>query len=335
MNITYRNQNEYIPVDLGLLRPEGSYKYLMENRNHNIKCIVDKYGKIPQKLLTQRDCPTCNKNEYQVVYNKDHFDIVKCNYCELVYVNPIFNESHYQDTYTSEQSQEISKIYSETSHKYRVERFGNERVHKMKEYLHDGKINYLDIGCNTGFVVEAAQNNGWNATGIDLNPSAIKYGMTRSLNLYNISVENLKVDAESYDAISLFDVLEHVVNPKEIIKKSLQLLKPNGILYLYVPNWDSASRILLKEDAHFIWPTHHLTYYNIKTLTNLMALFNLKSEYTATEGLDVFDYIWYMKDTNKTIGLLDEISHEIQFFINAGGYGKNLRMLFNKPQSNS
>ena len=72
---------------------------------------------------------------------------------------------------------------------------------------------YLDVGCSTGFVVEAARDRGWDATGIDLNPSAVEFGRSRGLDLRTVALEDAGFAAGSFDAISLFDVLEHLLDP--------------------------------------------------------------------------------------------------------------------------
>jgi 2-polyprenyl-3-methyl-5-hydroxy-6-metoxy-1,4-benzoquinol methylase len=254
--------------------------------------------------------------------------LVKCQACALIYVNPIFDEHHYQEIYRSQDYQTIVKNLGESSHTYRVERFGTERVQIMQQYHRSPSApRYLDVGCSTGFVVEAAQNAGWEAFGIDLNPSAIEFGHARGLNLQNTSLEQCDFPAASFDIISLFDVLEHLPNPKEILSQAMHLLKPGGIVFLYVPNYDSASRILMGKDAHFIWPTHHLNYYTPATISDLLARLGLAVEFLSTEGLDIADYLWWRQDQGHAVEGLEPIADSLQFFINAGGYGKNLRIL--------
>ena len=54
-------------------------------------------------------------------------------------------------------------------------------------------------------------------------------------------------------------------------------------------------------------------------------------EYFGTEGLDIMDYIWREKEINKdNVESIENIADELQFFINAGGYGKNMRILARK-----
>jgi len=332
MKIPYRKLKEYKPVEINELRPRGSYRKLIEKRTHSINSLIDKFGKIPDELLIQRTCPTCDFAEFNVLFTKDHLDIVQCEQCELVYTNPIFNEEHYKSTYKSKEYQEIVKELGEESHNYRVDRFGRERVDIMSKHLVQYEsVKYLDIGCSTGFVVEAAESMEWEASGIDLNPSAIEFGHARGLDLQNKSLDEISFDDGYFNAISMFDVIEHLPNPKEIIAQAINYLKVGGILFLYVPNWESASRILMGEDAHFIWPTHHLNYYTPKTISHLIESLGLKIEYLATEGLDIVDYMWREKEINKrNIDAIEDIADNLQFFINAGGYGKNLRIIARK-----
>lgn len=332
MKIDYRLKSEFLPVDLERLRPKGSYADLFAKRTHSIDQLIEKHGKIPPEFLKTRRCPTCASDAQIPEMHKDHLDIVRCKECDVVYVSPIFDEEHYKETYRSEDYQAIVRQLGEESHLYRVDRFGKERVSIMSRFLpKDAQVKFLDIGCSTGFVVEAAKNHGWDAQGIDLNPSAIAFGQKRGLSLQNIPLEDLKLPAGTFDAIGMFDVLEHVTNPGEIVELARRLLKPGGILFLYVPNYDSASRSMMGKDAHFIWPTHHLNYYTPATLTDFLARHNLKPEYVATEGLDIIDYIWQRKELHGVDTTeLERIADDLQFFINAGSYGKNLRMVLRK-----
>jgi len=332
MKIPYRKFKEYIPIDMEELRPKGSYKKLIEKRTHSIDDLILKYKKIPEDLLIARKCPTCNTSSFKKLIKKDHMNIVQCDACELVYTNPIFDDEHYKSTYKSKDYQEIVKDLGEESHNYRVERFGNERINILKNYLKNkDSVKYLDVGCSTGFVVEAAQNNGWEATGIDLNPSAIEFGKSKGLDLRNNALDEISFSEKYFDIISLFDVLEHLTNPKEIIDQALHYLNKDGLLFIYVPNWDSASRLLMGDKAHFIWPTHHLNYYTPDTIKFFLENFGLKIEYITTEGLDIVDYIWREEELNKNnMDALQNIVDKLQFFINAGGYGKNLRVIARK-----
>jgi 2-polyprenyl-3-methyl-5-hydroxy-6-metoxy-1,4-benzoquinol methylase len=331
LQIPYRRFNEYQKVDIAQLRPGGSYKHLIEKRTHPIDELVRVHGRIPDDLLTPRPCPTCGSDQPLPEIDKDHMRIVRCGVCDLVYVSPTFDEAHYKTVYRSAEYQDIVRDLGIRSHEYRVERFGRERVGIMAEHVHVVRPRLLDVGCSTGFVVEAARDAGWEAIGLDLNPSAVEYGRSRGLDLRNVALEDAGFGDAEFDALSLFDVLEHLHDPVRTLRACTRLLRPGGILFLYVPNYDSASRLLMGRDAHFIWPTHHLNYYTPATLRDLLQREGMSTEYLATEGLDIVDYLWYRREVH---GAHDEgvedIADLLQFFVNAGAYGKNLRAIGRK-----
>lgn len=332
MKIPYRQLAEYQPVDISKLRPGGSYKQLIAKRTHPIDELVRRHGRIPEDLLTSRPCPTCGSDEPQHELDKDHMRLVRCRRCDLVYVSPTFDDAHYKKVYASQEYQEIVRDLGIRSHEYRVERFGRERVALMTPHLSTAKPRYLDVGCSTGFVVEAAREAGWDAIGIDLNPSAIEFGRTRGLDLRPVALEDAELADASFDAVSLFDVLEHLLDPVRTLRSCTRLLRPGGIVFLYVPNYDSASRLLMGKEAHFIWPTHHLNYYTPVTIRDLMARQGLETVYVATEGLDLADYLWYRREVlGRNDEHIEEIADLLQFFVNAGAYGKNLRVIARAP----
>ena len=328
MQIPYRRVDEYQKVDVAKLRPEGSYKQLIEKRTHPIDELVRTHGKIPEDLLIPRVCPTCGDGDARHELDKDHMRLVRCTACDLVYVSPTFDDAHYKRVYVSQEYQDIVRDLGIKSHEYRAQRFGRERVALMASHLSTRAPRYLDVGCSTGFVVEAARDAGWQAIGIDLNPSAVEFGRSHGLDVRAVALEEAGFEPETFDAVSLFDVLEHLLDPVRTLRTCTRLLRSGGIVFLYVPNYDSASRLLMGKDAHFIWPTHHLNYYTPATIRDLMAREGLDTLYLATEGLDVTDYLWYRREVQgRADEGVEEIADLLQFFVNAGAYGKNLRVI--------
>lgn len=332
MQLRYRPYSELKSVDISKLRPAGAYKALMDKRSYPVDKLIEKYGKIPNEMLEDRNCPICSSGSGKLEMQKDGHDIKRCGECDIVYVSPVFSSSHYLEIYDEDETRELSKIYSNQSHEYRLARFGRERVERMSQFI-PSEIQvpvYLDVGCSTGFTVEAAQEAGWNATGIDLNSSCIEFGQNRGLNLICEDLFASDFKDGTFDAISLFDVLEHLIDPVKVLNKVWELLKPNGVVYIYVPNYDSASRILMGKEAHFIWPTHHLTYFNIPTLTDALERNDFEPLFLETEGLDLYDYSWKKENEGEGIQFDEDLLETLQFFINAGYYGKNLRCLARK-----
>tara|TARA_Y100000768_G_C23988997_1_gene690845 strand:+ start:4915 stop:5925 length:1011 start_codon:yes stop_codon:yes gene_type:complete len=314
-------------IDLKKLRPSKSYDHLLENRNASLSNLISDKNKL-EKYLKLRSCPSCDANNAKQILEKDNLKIVKCRECDTIYVNPIFDEDRYKSIYESTEYQNIMEELGESSHIYRVNRFGTERINFIDEF-HDHSLpkRYLDIGCSTGFTLEAAKKLKWEAEGIELNPSAAKFGKNRGLKIHCAAIEDISFK-EKFSAISLFDVLEHLVNPKVIMEKVKNLLNPRGNIFIYVPNWDSATReILGEENSHFIWPTHHLTYFNPRTLKSFLERMGFEILHWETQGLDLSDILWYFNaKTDKNTQIFEEHLETLQFYINSSGHGKNLRM---------
>jgi 2-polyprenyl-3-methyl-5-hydroxy-6-metoxy-1,4-benzoquinol methylase len=327
MFIKYKANFKSQDIDLKKLRPGKSYEYLIKNRNVSFGKFN---SKIKKKFLKTRPCPSCNFFKTTKKLTKDNFDIVKCNKCNLIFVNPILDKEQYLKAYKSKEYQKIMKSLGEKSHMYRVNRFGKERVNYLSNFFKKKKIRALDVGCSTGFFLEAAKKKNWDCEGLELNPSAADFGKKRGLKIYEQDLSNFKTK-KKYDIITLFDVLEHLADPKKIIEQAKKLLKNQGLLYVYVPNWNCASRILMKEkNCHFIWPTHHLTYFTPETLSYFFRRLKLKIIDWETQGLDLFDYNWFT-EYKKGKSIMN--NHELdvlQNYINSSGNGKNLRMLVKK-----
>lgn len=331
MNIKYKDNFESQNIDLKKLRPNKSYDFLIKNRNSSLKHILSDKKKL-KKLLIKKRCPVCNADNYNLVLKKDNLDIVKCKVCNVIYVNPIFNEEKYLELYRSKNYQKIVKRLQEDSHNYRRKRFGKERVNILEKF-HNKKLKkrFLDIGCSTGFIIEEAKHRGWDSVGIELNPSAVKFARSRGLNVLDKPLEEVKFK-KNFSDIGLFDVLEHLSNPKNILEEIHKFLYKDGNIYIYVPNWNSASRDLLGEkNSHFIWPTHHLTYFTPLTLKYFLEKNGFKVIYWETQGLDVYDWLWFLNEkTKENTSLIEKFSEQLQFYINSSGHGKNLRMYAKK-----
>lgn len=97
----------------------------------------------------------------------------------------------------------------------------------------------LDIGCGTGDFLETALKNNWEITGIEPNESARKIANSKTNNSVFDTSELEKLQANSFDVITLWHVLEHLPHLENQVALLKRLLKPNGTLVIAVPNYKS------------------------------------------------------------------------------------------------
>ena len=320
-------------VDIGKLRPNKSYDFLFENRDYFLEQILlENDGQIPEALLESIPCSLCQSNNSSFIMKKDGFSIVECENCSLVYVNPRLSSEAYEATYNSKNYGHIISQLALESHEYRKERFGVERINLINKFNQlSAKKTVLDIGSASGFFLEAASEAGWEAIGLELTESAVNFSRSRGNDVRQSTLENANFQEKSFTAVTMFDVLEHLPDPVSTLKTIHNLLEDDGLVYIYVPNWNSASRLLMGENAHFIWPTHHLTYFTPVTLTQALEKAGFQVEKIETQGLDIIDWLW-QEETIKSndTGFVKEKVDVLQFLVNSGGYGKNLRILARK-----
>lgn len=98
------------------------------------------------------------------------------------------------------------------------------------------KGSLLDVGAGTGEFCKVAFDNNWKVEGVEPSKVALKFANEKGIKMYT-SIENV-VD-KKYDVITLWHVLEHLPNLDDVIKKLSDLLKPNGVLIIAVPNYNS------------------------------------------------------------------------------------------------
>jgi 2-polyprenyl-3-methyl-5-hydroxy-6-metoxy-1,4-benzoquinol methylase len=129
----------------------------------------------------------------------------------------------------------------------------------------------LDIGCATGVFLNAAQERGWVSVGIDVSPIATRVAkeLATGAEVLVGTVESCAFDDASFDAVTAWEVLEHVPDPKPFIAEILRILKPGGYLALSTPNWESPwERVTTDVNRR---PPYHLTYWSPGPLTRLFT----------------------------------------------------------------
>ncbi len=99
----------------------------------------------------------------------------------------------------------------------------------------------LDIGCWTGSFLVAAQQRGWDVVGVEPSAWAAGRARERGVKVHEGELRDAPLEPRLFEAIATCDVLEHLVDPGEAVRRIAELLVPGGVLYLTVP--DGGSRL--------------------------------------------------------------------------------------------
>ena len=118
------------------------------------------------------------------------------------------------------------------------------------------------------------------------NPFMADFCNRNGLDVRNEMVEETTITDGTFDAITIFEVIEHVKHPMPIMRKLFALLRLGGVLFVYTPNFDCAERLLLGEKSHFIWGSNHQQYFTVDTLRDVLQRTGFVMEHWETQGLD-------------------------------------------------
>ena len=192
---------------------------------------------IYNSILTPWHCPVCNAEHYegQVEFEikaplgvRDKSMIVYRCVCGLCYT----------DYAVARKIPEVYGSYYYSHPRYMDIKGREDYVDNLSKVFNhflidktvsSSSLRLLDIGCATGDFVHWALRHGYQAEGIDISEHAVSVGIKRGLPLRVDSIERF-VPQFKYDIITMWDLLEHLLNPKDILFRLQKIIKPDGLL---------------------------------------------------------------------------------------------------------
>lgn len=206
------------------------------------------------------------------LFLEGEFKLVRCQDCGLVYMNPRPTISSLNEIYPEEYDQYTVLLRDEKSALMKWSRsYGlRKRIKPITNRVQSGHL--LDVGCATGDFLEVMKTVGiWELHGVEINASAGAYAREKlGLPIVTGSVEDAGYPAESFDVITMWNVIEHLPDPVSTLKHLAYLLKPDGILVFNTPNLDSLdAKIYGKYWIGYELPRHFFVF-SMKTINELM-----------------------------------------------------------------
>ncbi len=215
------------------------------------------------------------------------YGILECDVCGFKHLHPIPDQKVLDEFYRTQYYDTHKPSYIEEDQRDRLfwEIAYEDRIRMFEKYA-PGK-NLLDIGCGSGEFMSYAVKKGWSCIGIEPSDSAAEHGRKNNLDILNTTFNDfIRNNNRKFDVIHLKNVLEHVLNPIEIIEECYRILVKGGILYAEVPNdYEFTQRLgvfLLREKKSWLAIPDHINYFNFRSLKKLMRRNGFKISAQAT-----------------------------------------------------
>lgn len=272
--------------------------------------------------LEEVACNLCGSNDFQILYpstlgpadtipQPSHFrcttatygihpTIVRCNVCNLVYANPRLNASAVEENYfavddpayiVEREGRELTFQRNLEPLNRLVPTFSPERsnghVHSARAQVSPNELakarRLLDVGCHIGVLLEVAQTKGWTATGVEPSAWAARQAQERGLNVINSTLAGADLPSNHFDAVTLWDVVEHLTNPKADLNQVHRILKPGGVVAIHTIDIESIPARLMGKR----WPwlmEMHLYFFSPRTLAHMLEDIGFKIELWTYQG---------------------------------------------------
>ncbi|MGE0385353.1 MAG: class I SAM-dependent methyltransferase [Gammaproteobacteria bacterium] len=222
-------------------------------------------------MKTDAACPVCGAAGRAPLFEKGGHAYLRCTGCGFIMSEAraaagalaAAYDAAYTGTYIAKSAAKLARC-----------RRAVRRI--VRRYVRGGR--WLDVGCSAGFLVRAAQDAGFDAFGIDVEPAGIAHAREH-LGLTQVecgALDGARFAPASFDVITLYDVIEHVPDLNATVALLARLLRPGGVIEIRTPDaghWRTPRRL---QDWNEVKPGEHLYHFTRATLGRLLERHGLR-----------------------------------------------------------
>jgi SAM-dependent methyltransferase len=229
---------------------------------------------LPRDVLP--GCPVCGQPTPDSsclfsVHTISKYNVVKCGRCKLVFTCPrprpeeldeFYKAAYFRKTCAMSLGYEDYRGLGEIN----ARRMWGVMKAKYLGSRTGGRL--LDVGCATGGFLSEASRDGWRCTGVEMSAEAVDIaGREFGLEVLHGGLSTEALGDRRFDVITMWHVLEHMIEPMTALKRACELLVPGGMLFVELPNWKSLGRLLKGAKWSQLKPPEHINFFSPSSLS--------------------------------------------------------------------
>ena len=232
-----------------------------------------------QYTFKETNCDVCGSWDSEELIKITGNAYHRCVNCGLIYSQPMI------ENITENNEESIShKLVQYASKITTFQKRNRKKIHGLLRYRQNG--NFLEIGSNTGALLDVARSIGWNVKGVDLSMSACAYARKNlGLDVFTGTIEQAAFPEGYFDVVFTNATLEHLRHPLSTLKESCRVLREGGVFFADTVNWDSYTRRIYGAKWKLLDPTGHLHLYTPENIQSLCRYAGLELVKVWTTGV--------------------------------------------------
>ena len=219
-------------------------------------------------------CNLCGGTETRPFCPENGRSLVQCVNCGLVYVSPRPDPEElyqlYSESYFNNDDSGTVGYTNYIRDEQNIRKTFRRRLARVERFAERGSV--LDVGCAAGFFLSEAKARGWTPQGVDVSQFAVNYTQkTFDIPARQGALLDLDFPENSFDLITMWDVIEHVPDPHAHMDKIARMLKPGGVFALATPDVDSLpAKLTGKRWVGYKLQEEHVYYFSADTLRAML-----------------------------------------------------------------
>lgn len=175
----------------------------------------------------------------EILKRLEDISVFECEECHALYCDPmpVYDQKASSQIYDEEYCDKHRDNADEASKQQRIRANANLLEKFAGNLKLSGDVKHLDVGAGAGEILLSGMSLGWASEGLDLSHKVCEYGKrVNNIDVHCCDIFDDRFQANSYDLITLYDIIEHVDDPVGLLKRTQELLAPGGGVYISTPN---------------------------------------------------------------------------------------------------